>query len=67
MTDCIGVIYAKNEIKLLWLIVLFHISLVYFEIETKPLGHIWLSAIYDENQTRQRHDPLYRCNLHQKG
>ena len=40
MTDCIGAIYAKNEIKLSWLIVLFHISLVYFEIETKPLGHI---------------------------
>ena len=42
------------------------IDLVYAKIETELLGPIWSSAVYDANQTRQRYDPSYKCNLHQK-
>lgn len=37
-----------------------NIGIVYFKIETKLSGPIWLGAVCKENQTRQRHDWLYR-------
>lgn len=44
------------------------ISLVYAEIETESqlLEPIWLSVVYDENQTGQWRDRSYMCNLQQK-
>ena len=36
------------------------IGLVYAETKTKLLGPIWLGAVYDENQTGQWHNQLYR-------
>ena len=42
------------------------IGAIYIKNETKLSGPIKLGTIYDENQTRQRHDQSYRCDLSQK-
>ena len=43
-----------------------HIGLVYIEIETELSRAIWLGAVYDENQIKQRWDQWYGCGLYRK-
>lgn len=63
MIDHSSVVYAKNDIKLLWLVrfgadydeirqdndVTDHLRMVYTRTEIKLSGLIWLSAVYKEN------------------
>ena len=42
------------------------IGLIYIKTKTELLGPIWPDAVCQKNQTRQRRDRSYRCNIHWK-
>ena len=42
------------------------IGLVYAKTEIELSRLIWPGAVYDENQTWQWRDWLYKCDLHRK-